>query len=83
MNKRTVEFKKPGAKPNPTQADEFVSKGEATTEPTKRFTIDVPESLHRRIKMQCAMRGVKMSDVIRDLLEKEFQRANEFRGAIP
>ena len=41
-------------------------------EPMKRFTIDVTEELHKRIKAQCAMRGVKMADVIRELLEKEF-----------
>ena len=38
----------------------------------KRFTIDVPEALHRRIKARCAMRGAKMADVIRGMLEKEF-----------
>jgi len=41
-------------------------------EAMKRFTIDVSESLHKRIKSQCAMRGVKMADVIREMLEKEF-----------
>ena len=38
----------------------------------KRFTIDVPESLHRRIKAQCALRGVKMADFLRETLEKLF-----------
>ena len=41
-------------------------------EPMKRFTIDVPVSLHTRIKVQCATRGVKMADVIREMLEREF-----------
>ena len=41
-------------------------------EKMKRFTIDVSESLHKRIKMECAARGTKMADVIRDLLEQEF-----------
>lgn len=41
-------------------------------EPMKRFTIDVTESLHTRIKVQCAARGAKMADVIRELLEREF-----------
>jgi hypothetical protein len=43
-----------------------------TNERVKRLTIDLPESLHRRVKMGCAQRGAKMADVIRDLLEKEF-----------
>ncbi len=41
-------------------------------EPMKRFTIDVGESLHKRIKSQCAMRGTKMADTIREMLEREF-----------
>ncbi len=45
---------------------------EATKEKMSRFTIDVPESLHRRVKMQCAARGQKMADMMRDLLEREF-----------
>jgi hypothetical protein len=55
------------------------NRGEATVtpltapaEPMKRFTIDVSEGLHKRIKMQCAARGQKMADVIRELLEREF-----------
>ena len=40
-----------------------------------RFTIDVPESLHRRVKMQCAGRGTKMADMMRELLEREFPEA--------
>jgi hypothetical protein len=41
-------------------------------EPTKRFTIDVPASLHRRIKVACDKRGLKVSSVLCDLLEREF-----------
>jgi hypothetical protein len=44
----------------------------APKEKMSRFTIDVPESLHRRVKMQCAARGQKMADMMRDLLEREF-----------
>lgn len=41
-------------------------------EPTKRLTIDVPESLHREIKAQCAMRGTKIVDEVRELLLKKY-----------
>ena len=41
-------------------------------EPMKRFTIDVPAQLLRRIKAQCALQGVKMADEIRRLLEERF-----------
>lgn len=47
----------------------------AKSEPMKRFTIDVSEELHKRIKAQCAQRGSKMADVIRELLEREFPKA--------
>ena len=44
-------------------------------EPMKRFTIDVPLALHRRVKTACAQRGLKMADVLRELLEREFPAA--------
>jgi hypothetical protein len=38
----------------------------------KRFTIDVPAALHRRIKSECASEGLKMADVLREMLETRF-----------
>jgi len=38
----------------------------------KRFTFDVPEYLHRRIKARCAEKGVDMADEMRRLLEQHF-----------
>jgi hypothetical protein len=38
----------------------------------KRLTIDVPLSLHSRMKAGCALRGTKMADLVRELLESEF-----------
>lgn len=43
-----------------------------TDEQTKRLTIDLPESLHRRMKAQCAIEGLKMVEVVRELIEKRF-----------
>lgn len=48
----------------------------AKTEPTTRFTIDIPVSLHRLIKSDCALRGVKMNEEIRNLLENHFLKHN-------
>jgi ParG len=39
----------------------------------KRLTIDVSESLHTKLKVECARRGVAMADVIRERLEREFR----------
>lgn len=41
-------------------------------EPTKRLTIDVPVSLHRRIKTTCAIENLIIADVVRGLLERRF-----------
>jgi hypothetical protein len=43
--------------------------------PMKRFTIDVPLELHKRIKTQCAMRNAKMADVLREILDREFPKS--------
>lgn len=52
------------------------AKKEAATpsaeEETTRFTIDIPISLHTRIKTQCATRRVPMKEEIQALLEKHF-----------
>lgn len=41
-------------------------------EPMKRLTIDLPAALHRRVKRGCADRDIKMADLVRDLLAREF-----------
>jgi hypothetical protein len=69
-----------GAKPIEKNAavEQWVESREAipihTTEsdPMKRLTIDLPADLHKRVKAGCAMRGVKMADEIRRLLEAHF-----------
>ena len=56
MSKKVTIGSKPTNKSAQTSADEWVenrSTGNAP-EPMKRLTIDIPESLHRAIKMQCA-----------------------------
>jgi hypothetical protein len=65
---------KPTNKPAPAAADAWVesrSHGDGP-EPMKRLTIDVPESLHRSIKAQCAMRGTKIADEVRELLLQKY-----------
>jgi len=64
---------RPSAKP---AADAWVDKretGEAET--MKRLTIDIPASLHRTIKAQCADRGTKISDEVRELLLQKYGKA--------
>ena len=65
-----------GPKPTPAATpDQWVENRESeggAGERIKRLTIDIPMSLHVRIKTQCASRGTKMADEIRALLEERF-----------
>jgi hypothetical protein len=44
-------------------------------EKMKRLTIDIPESLHRDIKMQCAGRGTKIADELREILNNNYRKS--------
>jgi predicted DNA binding CopG/RHH family protein len=79
MNKKVTM----GPKPQPKQtlienadawvnAEVPVTKTVPTEEKMKRLTLDVNENLHRRIKAQCAMKGVNMADELRGILEAYF-----------
>jgi hypothetical protein len=48
---------------------------ERPTEPTKRLTVDIPESLHTRIKLGCVANHQKMADAVRALLEQHWPEA--------
>ena len=72
MKKITI-GRKPTAKSGPTSPDDWVSDRSRSNEPTKRLTIDIPLSLHQRVKSQCALNGENMADVVRELLEKRFK----------
>ena len=39
-------------------------------EPTIRFTVDLPESMHRRLSMLAAKTGRKRADIVRLLLDE-------------
>lgn len=45
---------------------------EAPKEKIKRLTLDIPESLHRRIKGKAVMEGTTMVDMLRALLEETY-----------
>ena len=58
----------------------FGADGREPEEPMKPFTIDVPVELHRRVRAACAQRGLKVSSVLRDVLEREFpDTSGQFR----
>lgn len=75
MSKKVTFGSKPATKP--VSPDDWVENRKIetpakTAEAMKRLTFDISESLHRRIKSQCAVKGVKMTDELRALLEERF-----------
>ena len=73
--KKTLIQPKPSPSANPANADAWVNTGQpvaATGERMKRFTFDVPESLHRRVKAACTSRGTDMADELRRILQEHF-----------
>ena len=41
-------------------------------EPTKRICVDLPQSLHTRVKIGCVKESVSITQILRDYLEKKF-----------
>ncbi len=70
---------RPTAQPQPApSADQWVESRTSEPEKMKRLTIDIPESLHRTIKSQCAIRGTKIADEIRLLLLQNYGNNENF-----
>ena len=60
---------RPSAQASAQQAENWVQ--DKAGEPVKRLTIELPAQLHAQVKAQCALRGIKMKDLVRTLLEQE------------
>ncbi len=79
MSKKVTMSTKP-SRNNAQELDAFVNQGATLTtngdepekESTARFTIDIPVSLHARIKSQCALKRVKMREEVLSMLEEKF-----------
>lgn len=65
------------ARPSAQRAEQWVQ--DKAGEPVKRLTIELPARLHARVKAECALRGVKMKDLVRTLLEQECATTPESR----
>ncbi|EJF84981.1 hypothetical protein [Bartonella rattimassiliensis] len=73
MNKKIKIGTKPTNKSIPLTADAWVeSQKGCMNESMKRLTIDIPENLHRLIKVSCASRGTKIADEVRELLSQKY-----------
>jgi hypothetical protein len=66
----------PAAQPEPTTTTHQASRlGDSPPPPEKikRLTLDIPESLHRRIKGKAVMEGTTMVEMLRELLLETYQ----------
>lgn len=75
MNKKiTIGTKPSKATPASPGADDWVSSQDDKSDRgrMKRLTIDIPEGLHRSIKVGCASRGTNMADEIREVLLQKY-----------
>jgi len=81
MSKKIVVPTKPQFGNPPATAADWISRPEAppavkeevNDEPLVRLTFDIPESLHRRIKMAHAQKGIKrMASELRRILEQHY-----------
>lgn len=77
MNKKVSFGVRPSVTRTPTlDADVWVSeRATDEREPMKRLTIDIPAHLHRAIKTQCASRGTKIADELRELLLQKYGKS--------
>ncbi len=66
-----------GSKPadKPASVDQWVETREVSSSSPvkmKRLTLDIPEPLHRAIKMKAVEQGVAMAELLRELLEEHY-----------
>jgi hypothetical protein len=74
MGRKAVQIAHPRAV---TTQDEFVNRKpeaepERPAEPMIRLSVDVPESLHTRIKLDCVAKRRKMAEVLREMMEQRW-----------
>ena len=74
MAKKSFKTAPQAKQPTPEQVAAFTTGGagtdKKTDEPTRRVSIDVPESLHTRFKVACAKSRAKMAPEIIAFIEK-------------
>ena len=60
--------------------DDFVNRKpepapEGPTEPMIRLSVDLPESLHMKLKMKCVANRQRMAEAVRKLIERDIAEA--------
>jgi ParG len=83
MRKKVTIGSKPVHGPKAVDADHWVKATEAPDAKTKRLTIDIPLSLHTRVKSQCALQGLQIAEVVREMLDRRFPAEEQRAGRGP
>ena len=77
MATKKVSFSaKPKSSPPAPDADTWVNQtaGDDSSESMKRLTIDIPESLHKRLKIAAASWNKGMADLVREWIRKGLEK---------
>ena len=81
MAKKSFKAAPQAKQPTPEQVAAFTKGGAGTdkisNEPTRRVSIDIPESLHMRFKVACAKTRNKMSPEIVAFIERRGQELEQ------
>ncbi|WP_431192240.1 plasmid partition protein ParG [Rhodopirellula bahusiensis] len=73
MSKEISFHGRPPSKGKTRAENAFASLGIKTpSEKTKRLTVDIPTSLHSRVKLKCVQQETSIAEVVRELLEQRF-----------
>lgn len=80
MRKKVTIGSKPVQGPKALDADHWVQATETPDAQTKRLTVDIPLGLHTRVKSQCALQGLQIAAVVREILDRRFPAEGDGPG---
>lgn len=70
MSRKVVRMRHSPRPPEAGKAADAWVRGAAEA-PLKRFTVEIDEALHRRLRVASALKGCTMSALVRELIERE------------
>lgn len=74
----TVELSEPKTQPTPQPETTFMDRLQVQPkEGTKRFTVDLPESTHRKLSMLAARTGRTKAEIVRLLLDEALENVQD------
>nr|WP_238558254.1 ribbon-helix-helix domain-containing protein [Planktothrix prolifica] len=78
MELETIEISEPKTQPTPQPETTFMDRLQVQPkEGTKRFTVDLPESTHRKLSMLAARTGRTKAEIVRLLLDEALENVQD------